>query len=120
MGVFNSPKPPLATPLNARFRGSVCQLKLLSRPTDALVRNASTGNLCTMLSYKACKIYLITAIFYHLQGLWLKGRLKMHFLQVECKSSSRSGGGSRPLAKGRSTYVMSTYVKLRFGGGGLD
>src|SRR6218665_2192027 len=29
--------------------------------------------------------------FYHLQGLWLKERLKRHFLQVECKSSSRSG-----------------------------
>src|SRR6218665_2270749 len=28
--------------------------------------------------------------FYHLQGLWLNGRLKMHFLQVECKSSSMS------------------------------
>src|SRR6218665_1649043 len=28
--------------------------------------------------------------FYHLQGLWLKGCLKMHFLQVERKSSSRS------------------------------
>jgi len=31
-----------------------------------------------------------TANFYHLQGLWLEGCLKMHFLQVECKSSSRS------------------------------
>ena len=29
------------------------QLKLLSRPTDALVRNVTTGNLCTMLSCKA-------------------------------------------------------------------
>jgi len=27
----------------------------------------------------------------YLQGLWLKERLIMHFLQVECKSSSRSG-----------------------------
>ena len=34
---------------------------------------------------------LITENLDHLQGLWLKGRLKMHFLQVECKSSSRSG-----------------------------
>ena len=29
------------------------QLKLLSRPIDALVRNVSTGKLCTMLSCKA-------------------------------------------------------------------
>src|SRR6218665_4092330 len=35
-------------------------------------------------------LLLITVNFYHLKGLWLKGCLKMHFLQVECKSSSRS------------------------------
>src|SRR6218665_3172422 len=29
------------------------QLKLLSRHTEALVRNISTGNLCTILSFKA-------------------------------------------------------------------
>src|SRR6218665_1065317 len=28
-----------------------------------------------------------TANFYHLQGLWLEGCLKMHFLQVKCKYS---------------------------------
>src|SRR6218665_40466 len=77
---------------NARFRGSVGQLKPLSRPTDATVRNVSTGNLCTMLLYKASKIdFLITANFCHLHGLWLKGGLKMHLLQVECKSLSRLG-----------------------------
>src|SRR6218665_1428110 len=32
------------------------------------------------------KRLLITANFCHLHGLWLKGCLKMHFLQVECKS----------------------------------
>ena len=38
-------------------------------PTDALVRNVSSGNLCTMLSFKAWKNWLlITADLYHLQG----------------------------------------------------
>src|SRR6218665_288263 len=36
------------------------------------------------LTFNYCK-------FFHLHGLWLKGCLKMHFLQVECKSLSRLG-----------------------------
>src|SRR6218665_709472 len=36
------------------------------------------------LTFNYCK-------FCHLQDLWLKGHRKMHFLQVECKSSSRLG-----------------------------
>src|SRR6218665_4015622 len=47
------------------------------------------GIYVTVQSLKS--LLLITANFYHLQDLWLKGCLKMHFFQVECKSSSRSG-----------------------------
>src|SRR6218665_3953749 len=36
-------------------------------------------------------LLLITAIFLSSARPLAKGRLKMHFLQVECKSSSRSG-----------------------------
>src|SRR6218665_1245606 len=52
---------------------------------------------------------LITANFYHLQGLWLKGCLKMHFLQVECKSSSRSGADPGRQLKGKPNYVMGVW-----------
>src|SRR6218665_1718827 len=48
----------------------------------------------------------LAANFYHLQGLWLKRCLKMHFLQAECKSSSRSGADP---AKGRPNYVMGVW-----------
>src|SRR6218665_4137069 len=66
-----------------------------------------------VLCYRAKleKIDLITANFYHLQGLWLKGCLKMHFLQVECKSSSRSW--SDPDLQLRGGQIM----KWGFGGG---
>src|SRR6218665_3269567 len=68
------------------------QLKLLSRPIDALVRNVSTGTY--VLCYRA-KLEKLTFNYcnfcYRLQDLWLKVRLKMHFLQVECQRSSRSG-----------------------------
>src|SRR6218665_76409 len=46
---------------------------------------------CTKLENLTLYVCTIHANFYHLQGLWLEGCLKMHFLQVECKSSSRSG-----------------------------
>src|SRR6218665_1837980 len=67
------------------------QLKLLSRPIDALVINVSTGTYVLCYRAKLEKLTFNYCNFYHLQGLWLKGCLKMHFLQVECKSSSRSG-----------------------------
>src|SRR6218665_305133 len=58
-------------------------------PTDALVRDVSTGSLCCStklekLTFKYCK-------FVSSSMPWLKVCLKMHFLQVEWKSSSRSG-----------------------------
>src|SRR6218665_429751 len=43
---------------------------------------------------QSLKMRLNYCNFYHLQGLWLKGCLKMHFLQVECKSSFRSEADS--------------------------
>ena len=53
-------KPPIAQTYNY-ITTMQCQIQRISwpaeaieyRPTDALVRNGSTGNLCTMLSYKA-------------------------------------------------------------------
>src|SRR6218665_4213832 len=66
--------------------------------------------LCYHTKLEKLTFNLITANFYHLQGLWLKGCLKMHFLQVECKSSSRSGADpARPSAKRRPNYVMGVW-----------
>src|SRR6218665_1444504 len=68
--------------------------------------------------------------------LWLKGCLKMHFLQVECKSSSRSGAdpdlqlsggqimewglgrrpqrgpGAKPLVRGQGDEIPPKLIKF--------
>src|SRR6218665_1050057 len=90
------------------------QLKLLSRPTDALVRNASTGNLY-VLCYRA-KLEKLTFNYCNFLSS-ARPLSKMHFLQVECKSSIVSvRGGSRPSAKVRPNYVMGVWgQRLQWG-----
>src|SRR6218665_2642638 len=80
-----------------------CQIQRISWPAEAIEYRPTGAYWCIsgkclnresmyyviVQSLKNC--LLITAKFYHLQGLWLKGCLKMHFLQAECKSLSRSG-----------------------------
>src|SRR6218665_3458228 len=75
-------KPPIAHIYNARFRGSVGQLKLLSRFQQGIY------GLCyrtkpEKFTFNYCNFFIMC------KTLSLKGRVKIHFLQVECESSSR-------------------------------